>query len=60
VIVDRDREAVPVDGRRGLFGRRRAETPMTTGGRAADEPITAEREATTTSTDRTTDRETVK
>jgi len=33
---------------------------MTPDGRVADEPITAEREATTTSTDRTTDRETVK
>jgi hypothetical protein len=60
VIVDRDQEAAPLEGRRGLFGRRRAETPTTTDGRAADEPITAEREATTTSTDRTTDRETVK
>jgi len=60
VIVDRDREAAPVDGRRGLFGRRRTATPTTTDGQAADEPMTAEREATTTSTDRTTDRETVK
>jgi hypothetical protein len=60
VVVDRDREVVPVNGRRGLFGRRRTATPTTTNGRAADEPITAEREATTTSTDRTTDRETVR
>ena len=60
VIVDRDREAAPVDGRRGLFGRRRTVTPTTTDGQAADEPMTAEREAATTSTDRTTDRETVK
>ena len=60
VHVDRDREAAPVDGRRGLFGRRRAETPTTTDGRAADEPITADPEATTTSTDRTSDRETVR
>jgi hypothetical protein len=60
VIVDRDREAVPVAGRRGLFGRRRAETPTTADGQAADEPITADREATTTSTDRTSDRETVR
>jgi len=29
VIVDRDREAAPVDGRRGLFGRRRTVTPTT-------------------------------
>jgi hypothetical protein len=42
VIVDRDREVRPADGR------------------VADEPMAAEREATTTSTDRTTDRETVK
>jgi hypothetical protein len=60
VIVDRDREAAPVNGRRGLFGRRRTTTPTTTGGRAADEPLTADRDATTTSTDRTSDRETVK
>jgi hypothetical protein len=52
VVVDRDREAAPVTGRRGLFGRRRSVTPTTTDGRAADEPITAERDATTTSTDR--------
>ena len=57
VVVERDREAAPVDGRRGLFGRRAA-TPTTTDGRAADEPLTADRDATTT--DRTTDRETVK
>jgi hypothetical protein len=59
VVVERDREAAPVDGRRGLFGRRTA-TPTTTDRRAADEPLTADRDATTTSTDRTTDRETVK
>jgi len=59
VIVDRDREAAPVDRRRGLFGRRTA-TPAATDGRVADEPLTADRDATTTSTDRTTDRETVK
>jgi hypothetical protein len=59
VIVDRDREAAPVDGRRGLFGRRRTVTPTTTDRTAADEPMTAERDATTTSTDPTTDRETV-
>ena len=59
VVVERDRESVPVDnGRRGLFGRRSATT--TTDGRAADEPLAAERDATTTSTDRTSDRETVK
>ena len=59
VVVERDREAAPVEGRRGLFGRRTA-TPTTTDGRVADEPLTADRDATTTSTDRTTDRETVK
>jgi hypothetical protein len=61
VVVDRDREAAPVDGRRRLLGRRRTVTPATTDGRAADEPMTAEREAATTSTERTTDdRETVR
>jgi len=60
VVVDRDRESVPVDnGRRGLFGRRSATT--TTDEPAADEPLTADRDATTTtSTERTRDRETVK
>jgi hypothetical protein len=60
VVVERDRESVPVDnGRRGLFGRRSATT--TTDGPVADEPLTADRDATTTtSTDRTSDRETVK
>jgi hypothetical protein len=59
VIVDRDREAIPVDnGRRGWFGRRTT-TPTTGDSPVADEPLTADRDATTTSTDRTTDRETV-
>jgi hypothetical protein len=58
VVVDREREAAPVNGRRGLFGRRT--TRMTSDGRAADEPLTVDRDATTTSTDRTRDRETVK
>jgi hypothetical protein len=60
VTVDREREVAPVDGRRGVFGRRRTVTPMATDGRAADEPLTAERESTTTSTDRSADRETVR
>jgi hypothetical protein len=61
VIVDRQRDVVPVDNRRrGLFGRRRTVTPTTTDRTAADEPMTAERDGTTTSTDRTTDRETVR
>lgn len=59
VVGDRAREAAPVNGRRGLFGRRTT-TPTTSAGRAADEPLTADRDATTTSTDRTRDRETVK
>ena len=59
VIADRDREAGPANGRRGFFGRRTT-TPTTTDVRAADEPLTADRDATTTSTDRTTDRETVR
>lgn len=59
VVVERNRDAAPVDRRRGLFGRRTA-TPTTTEARAADEPLTADRDATTTSTDRTSDRETVK
>jgi hypothetical protein len=60
VVVDRQRDVVPVDNRRrGLFGRRRTVTPTTTDRTAADEPMTAERDATTTSTDPTTDRETV-
>jgi hypothetical protein len=60
VVVDRDREAAPVNGRRGLFGRRRTVRPTTTDARAADEPLTAERDATTASSERTTDRETVR
>ncbi len=47
--VARDRDVV-VD---------RKETPTSPEGRAADEPLTAEREATPTSSDPTTDRETV-
>jgi hypothetical protein len=62
VVVDRDREVVQDDRRRGWFGRRRADAPpITNDGQAADEPLTADREATTTTTtDRTTDRETVR
>jgi len=44
--------------RRGLLGRRRPVT-TTTDRRAADEPLTADREAVTTSRDRTPDRERV-
>jgi hypothetical protein len=63
MVVDRDREAGPVNGRRGLFGRRttRTTTPTTSDARAADEPMTADSDATTTtSTDRARDRETVR
>jgi hypothetical protein len=60
VVVDRDRDVAPVDdGRRGLFGRR-TERTTTADGRVADEPLTADRDAATTSTDRTSDRETVR
>jgi hypothetical protein len=59
VVVDRDVAEAPPTERRGLFGRRRTVTPVTTDGRAADEPLTAEREATTTSTEPIDDRETV-
>jgi hypothetical protein len=43
-----------------IVNRDRTFTRTTTDGRAADEPMTAEREATVTSTDRTADREKVK
>ena len=54
VVVNRDRDVVQDNGR--------TETPTTTSdGPAADEPLTADREATTTTTtDRTTDSETVR
>jgi hypothetical protein len=45
--------------RRRLFGRRRAETTTATTDRAADEPLTAERESVPISPTRTGDRETV-
>jgi hypothetical protein len=48
----------PVAQDRGVVVDRK-ETPTTPAGRAADEPLTAEREAMPTSSDRTTDRETV-
>jgi hypothetical protein len=57
---DSDVAAAPPARRRGLFGRRRAVAPPpTTDTRVADEPLTAEREAVTTSTDGTGDSETV-
>jgi hypothetical protein len=55
VLVEPDREVVAVDN-----GRSTADTPTTTDGRVADEPLTADRDAAATSTERTTDRETVK
>jgi hypothetical protein len=67
--VVRDREVVadddvvdappPATGRRGLFGRRRTEEPVATDTRAADEPLTAERETVVTSPDGTGDRDAV-
>jgi len=41
-------------------GRSTADTPTTTDRRVADEPLTADRDAAATSTERTTERETVK
>jgi hypothetical protein len=59
VVADRDVVEAPPTERRGLFGRRRTVTPTPTETRAADEPLTAEREAVPSSTDGTGDRETV-
>ena len=59
VVAERDVVAAPPPRRRGLFGRRRTAAPPTTDTRAADEPLTADRDAVTTSTDSTGDRETV-
>jgi hypothetical protein len=59
VVADRDVAAAPPTRRRGLFGRRRTVAPTTTDTRAADEPLTAEREAGPASTDGAGDRETV-
>jgi hypothetical protein len=50
--VGRTTETAPPDGRRRFFGRRRPVTTTTTDGRAADEPLTADQDATTTSRDR--------
>jgi hypothetical protein len=58
-VVDRTADIAPPDVRRGLLGRRRPVT-TTSDGRAADEPLTADREVTTTSPDRTGDRERVR
>jgi hypothetical protein len=60
VVVDREADVAPDTGRRGFFGRRRTVDPATTDTNvAADEPLTAERDAeTTTTTDGT--RETVR
>jgi hypothetical protein len=57
VVVDRDAAiAPPPEVRRGRFGRR---STVTTDARAADEPLTAERDAGPASTDRAGDREAV-
>jgi hypothetical protein len=59
VVVDREADVAPDTGGRGFFGRRRTVEPATTDSVAADEPLTAERDAeTTTTTDGT--RETVR
>jgi hypothetical protein len=60
VVVDREADVAPDNARRGFFGRRRTVEPATTDSNvAADEPLTAERDAeTTTTTDGT--RETVR
>ncbi len=60
VVVDREADVAPDTGRTGFFGRRRTADPATTDTSvAADEPLTAERDAeTTTTTDGT--RETVR
>lgn len=49
--VGRTTETAPSNGRRRLLGRRRPAT-TTTDGRASDEPLTADRDTTTTSSDR--------
>jgi hypothetical protein len=59
VVADRDVVDAPPERRRGLFGRRRTVAPTTTDSRVADEPLTAERDAVTTSRDGTGDREAV-
>jgi len=57
VVVDRDAAITPPpEVRRGRLGRR---SRVTTDARAADEPLTAEREVETASTDRAGDREAV-
>jgi hypothetical protein len=65
VVRDRDVAQAPPARRRGLFGSRTTTTaPASSDGRAADEPLTAERDAAPTTSDRTadqtTDRETVR
>jgi hypothetical protein len=54
------RTDAPTTRRRGRFGRRTAATPVTADGRAADEPLTAEREANSTTPDATREREPVR
>jgi hypothetical protein len=57
LLVERGVEPAPPPGRRGLFGRRRDTVETTADGRVADEPLTADRD--TTSTDGTDTRERV-
>jgi hypothetical protein len=58
-VTDDTAGTAPPRRRRGLLGRRRSAT-TTGGGRAADEPLTADREPATTSRERTGDRERVR
>jgi hypothetical protein len=51
-VVDRRADTVPTEGRGGGLLRRRRPVTTTTDGRAADEPLTADRETTTRSRDR--------
>jgi hypothetical protein len=59
-VRDRDIAAAPPTARkRGLFRSRRTEEPVVTDSRAADEPLTAERETVVTSPEGTGEREPV-
>jgi hypothetical protein len=50
--VDRTADTTPSDGRHGILRRRRQPAASTTDGPAADEPLSADRDAATTSGDR--------
>jgi hypothetical protein len=53
-------DAAPPSRRRGLLGRRRSDTTTAGDGRAADEPLTADRETAPPARERTGDRERVR